>query len=373
MTVDEALRTGQTGLLEAALRRVCYESTLHSDTGQRAARTLRDFQHDLRYATRPSALSGSFYESEAGQLASSVDQHLNLPSSAAHIAPPKIIIAPHAGHVYSGRTAGKVYALLAAHAAQIHRVVIFGPAHRVHFRGIACPGAGSFTTPLGSTALDTLGLDAIADLPFISTRPDAHAQEHCLEVHLPFIQRALPNASLLPLLVGDVSPEAVAQVMQRLWGDAETVFVISTDLSHFHSYDQSNAIDSASCAKILALDASLNHEQACGATPVNGALLQARQRGLHITQIERLNSGDTAGNSTEGRQRVVGYASFALYEPPSPSEDAIHSIAISADSIRPEGQFLIKSTALTDGQGQQLVQLARQFAARLKNSALLNR
>lgn len=361
MTVDEALRTGQMGLLEAALRRVCYESTLPSETGQRAKQLLVNFQHDLRIAARPSALSGSFYEADAARLAASVDGHLKETTIASSSALPKIIIAPHAGHIYSGQTAGKAYALLASHASQIRRVVMFGPAHRVYFQGIALPGAGSFSTPLGAMPLDTLGLDAIANLPFVSTRSDAHAQEHCLEVHVPFLQRALPQASFVPLLVGDVPREAVAQVMQRLWGDADTVFVISTDLSHFHTYDQANTIDRESCGKILALDASLHHEQACGATPVNGALLLAKQRGLRITQIERLNSGDTAGNNPQGRERVVGYASFALYET---SENAIDSIAISAHSMPANGQFSSKNAAsvaaLDAAQGAKLIQIARQ-------------
>ncbi len=358
MTVDEALRSGQLGLLEAALRRVSFESTHPTAAGQQALQTLHHFKQNLLQAVRESALIATFFVANAQALAQSVDGYLQAPTAPAS-APPKIIIAPHAGHIYSGATAGKAYALLAAHAAQIRRVVMFGPAHRVYFQGIALPGAGSFATPLGAMPLDTLGFDAIADLPFISTRPDAHAQEHSLEVHVPFLQRALPQATLVPLLVGDAPPSAVAQVMQRLWADAGTVFVISTDLSHFHRYDEANAIDSATCEKILALDARLNHDQACGATPVNGALLLAQQRGLRITQLERLNSGDTAGNSPEGRQRVVGYASFALHETSHAPSDTPNSIARHAYSITANGQFRLKNSPFTDIQGQQLVQLAR--------------
>ncbi len=363
MTVDEALRSGHIGLLEAALRRVSFESTQASYAGLQALQTLHNFKQNLLQARRESALSATFFAADAQQLAASVDSFLQATPAPSHSALPKIIIVPHAGHVYSGQTAGKAYALLAPHAAQIRRVVLLGPAHRVYFQGIALPGSGSFTTPLGAMPLDTLGLDAIADLPFISTRPDAHAQEHSLEVHVPFLQRALPQASLVPLLVGDAPRDAVVQVMQRLWGDSETVFVISTDLSHFHTYDQSNAIDAATCAKILALDATLSHEQACGATPVNGALLLAQERGLRISQIERLNSGDTAGNSPEGHERVVGYASFALYASASSATDAdtvtTHLIANYVDNIRANDSFGSKDFALSATQGQQLVQLAR--------------
>jgi MEMO1 family protein len=358
MTVDEALKSGQIGLLEAALRRVSFESTLPSAAGQQAAQILQNFKNNLLTAGRPSALSATFFEADAQQLASNVDAYLQAAPASSQL--PKIIIAPHAGHIYSGQTAGKAYALLAAHAAQIRTVVMLGPAHRVYFQGIALPGAGSFETPLGRMPLDTLGLDAIADLPFISTRPDAHAQEHCLEVHVPFLQRAVPRASLVPLLVGDAPREAVAQVMQRLWGDAETVFVISTDLSHFHTYDQANAIDTATCEKILALDASLHHEQACGATPVNGALLLAQQRGLRIAHIERVNSGDTAGNSPEGRARVVGYASFALYESAGDSNTTPISVANSLYSASAIRHFSSQDPFQNASPGHFLVQLARQ-------------
>jgi MEMO1 family protein len=363
MTVDEALQQGQIALLEGALRRVCFEATQGGAAGQQARLTLQNFKQNLLSAGRKSALSATFFEADALQLADQVDAYLQAAPASTDLS--KIIIAPHAGHIYSGQTAGKAYALLAAHAAKIRRIVMFGPAHRVYFQGIALPGAGSFETPLGAMPLDTLGLAAIADLPFLCTRSDAHAQEHCLEVHVPFLQRALPQATLVPLLVGDAPPDAVAQVMRRLWGSEETVFIISTDLSHFHTYDAAKQIDAVTCAKILALDASLNHEQACGATPVNGALQLARSRGLTITQLERVNSGDTAGNTPEGRARVVGYASFALHET-SANLETINSIAIHADSMPGNGQFGFKnepSNNLSEHQGQQLIRLARSSLA----------
>lgn len=368
MTVDEALRSGQLGLLEAALSRVCFEATAPGAAGQNALSTLRLFQQNLLSASRKSALSALFFEANPDQLARSIDHYCHFPAGSA-MPLPKIIIAPHAGHIYSGATAGKAYALLAAHASQIRRIVLLGPAHRVYFKGIALAGAGSFETPLGQMPLDLLGCAAIADLPFVSTRPDAHAQEHSLEVHVPFLQRALPHVGFVPLLVGDSSAQEVEHIMQRLWADSSTVFVISTDLSHFHPYDEAQAIDEASCAKILALDPHLHPDEACGATPVNGALVVARERAMRITQLERLNSGDTAGNTPEGRQRVVGYASFALHETASTSSIAIDSRASYADSVWANGRFGIHHTVsqpsaapntLDAAQGQRLVALARQ-------------
>ena len=262
---------------------------------------------------------------------------------------PKALIAPHAGHVYSGRTAGRAYALVRPFgqlgSGRIRRVVLMGPAHRVYVKGIALPGAYAYPTPLGQVPVATLGALALADLPFVATRPDVHGPEHSLELHVPFLQRALGRFELLPLVVGDATPAQVSQVIERLWGGDDVLWVISTDLSHFHSYDQANAIDAASCAQVLALDGRLDHEQACGATPVNGLLAVARQKGLRIEQIERCNSGDTGANTPQGRERVVGYASFALYQ--------------DAEAADMAGREALAQQGVDALQGARLVALAR--------------
>ena len=288
-------------------------------------------------------------QADPALLAREVDQYLQ--PTAPPDAParcPKVLIAPHAGHVYSGRTAGRAYVLVRPFgqlgAGRIRRVVLLGPAHRVYVKGIALPGVDAYATPLGRVPIATLGALALADLPFVTTRPDVHGPEHSLEVHLPFLQRALGQFELLPLVVGDANPAQVTQVIERLWGGEDVLIVISTDLSHFHGYDEANAIDAASCAQVLALDGRLDHDQACGATPVNGLLALARQKGLRIEQVERCNSGDTGANTSQGRERVVGYASFALYE------DA------QADAADQSGA---QTGGLDDEQGARLVRVAR--------------
>ena len=288
-------------------------------------------------------------QADPALLAREVDQYLQ--PTAPPDAParcPKVLIAPHAGHVYSGRTAGRAYVLVRPFGqlgtGRIRRVVLLGPAHRVYVKGIALPGVDAYATPLGRVPIATLGALALADLPFVTTRPDVHGPEHSLEVHLPFLQRALGQFELLPLVVGDANPAQVTQVIERLWGGEDVLIVISTDLSHFHGYDEANAIDAASCAQVLALDGRLDHEQACGATPVNGLLALARQKGLRIEQVERCNSGDTGANTSQGHERVVGYASFALYE------DA------QADAADQSGA---QTGGLDDEQGARLVRVAR--------------
>ncbi|CAN5576211.1 AmmeMemoRadiSam system protein B [soil metagenome] len=297
------------GRVERARRRGEYLATL----APQAQAMCREFEASLAGAQRPPAIAATFYPADAGQLRRDVEGLLHAASSGmprSLLQQPKVLIAPHAGHVYSGAAAAKAYARIQPFAQAIKRVVLLGPAHRVYFKGVALPGSGSYVSPLGAVTVDTLAADAISDLSFVVTRADVHAPEHSLEVHLPFLQSALASFDLLPLVVGDAAPAQVAQVIERLWGGPETLIVISTDLSHFHGYEEANQIDTASCAQVMALDATLSHEQACGATPVNALLELALRKGLRIEQIERCNSGDTAGD----RDRVVGYASFALYE-----------------------------------------------------------
>jgi hypothetical protein len=223
---------------------------------------------------------------------------------------PKALIVPHAGYVYSGGVAASAYGELAGARGVVRRVVLLGPVHRVPVRGLALPAAEGFATPLGTVPIDRSAAKLASALPQVVTSAAAHAMEHSLEVQLPFLQRVLGEFSLVPFAVGDASAEEVAQVLERLWGGPETLIVVSTDLSHYHAYDEARRIDGATLDCIEHLSTDLNHEQACGATPLNGLLRVARTRGLKIRRLAACNSGDTAG----GRDRVVGYASFALDE-----------------------------------------------------------
>jgi hypothetical protein len=266
-------------------------------------------------ATRPPAVAGMFYPGDAASLQDELATCLAVPPAPTFDATTKgllkAVIVPHAGYIYSGGTAGHAYALLAPLAGRIRRVVLLGPCHRVSVRGLAAPTVKAFATPLGSIPLDRAALDALADLPQVVASDAAHAQEHSLEVQLPFLQTVLGEFELVPLAVGDASAGEVAEVLDRLWGGPETLIVISSDLSHFHSYREAQSIDNATVAHILALDQLTSFDQACGALPINGLLAVARRRGLRIERVAQCNSGDTAGD----KGRVVGYASFALYEP----------------------------------------------------------
>jgi hypothetical protein len=255
---------------------------------------------------RPAAVAGMFYPGEAHVLVRDVRAML----AAAHPCEinPKALIAPHAGYVYSGAIAGSAYAALKNVAAKIRRVVLLGPTHRVAVRGLALPGADAFASPLGIVQVDLAAAQAIVHLPQVTVSAPAHAQEHSLEVQLPFLQTVLPDFKLLPLAVGMATPEEVAEVLEVLWGGDETLIVVSSDLSHYLPYDTARKVDAASTQSILALEHTLSHEQACGATPINGLMLAARRHHLTPHMLDLRNSGDTAGP----RDGVVGYASFAF-------------------------------------------------------------
>ncbi len=271
-----------------------------------------------RPAIRPPAVAGMFYPASAHELRRQVDDLLAAaPRSAA--AAPKALIAPHAGYVYSGPIAASAYARIAPHAGRIRRVVLLGPAHRVPVRGLATPGVDRFATPLGEVEVDREALAALRPLPQVTESPLAHAAEHALEVHLPFLQRLLPDFRLVPLAVGHATAEEVEQALDRLWGGDETLIVVSSDLSHYLPYDTARAVDRATLDQVLRLDESLDHEQACGATPIGGLLRAARRRGLRAELLDLRNSGDTAGD----RRRVVGYAAVAFTPAATSDDDAV--------------------------------------------------
>jgi AmmeMemoRadiSam system protein B len=259
---------------------------------------------------RPAAVAGMFYPGAPPALKASVRALLDaaLRPVADDAAWPKALIVPHAGYVYSGPIAASAYARLNPGRSLIHRVVLLGPVHRVPIRGLALPGADSFVTPLGAVAVDAEAVARLRSLPQVGESEAAHSLEHSLEVQLPFLQTILEAFTLVPLAVGDASPSEVAEVIERVWGGPETLIVISSDLSHYHPYERATEIDRSTVDEILALADTLDHQQACGATPINGFALCARRHDLKPELIDLRNSGDTAGD----KSRVVGYAAFAF-------------------------------------------------------------
>lgn len=257
-------------------------------------------------STRPAAVAGMFYPDDPAELKQMIQQFLSSSDTSSVI--PKVLVLPHAGYIYSGLAAAQGYHLLEPLKSKIKRVVLLGPCHRVPVRGIAVPGHSAFATPLGTINLDLEAVERVAVLPFVNYSDEAHALEHSLEVHLPFLQEVLDDFVLVPMVVGETRPEQVAQVLQRLWGGGETLIVISSDLSHFLPYEVACEVDANTADKILKLDDSLEGDEACGCRPLNGLLHLAKQQGMHCQLLALCNSGDTAGD----KRQVVGYGAFAL-------------------------------------------------------------
>lgn len=256
---------------------------------------------------RQPAVAGHFYPASAGELEAMVSDYLSRAKPVRP--PPKAVIAPHAGYVFSGPVAASAYAGWRELGESVRRIVLLGPAHRVYLRGMAVPASRTFMTPLGGIPVDEEAIAAISSMPGVITDDLPHAGEHSLEVQLPFLQILFPAFSLVPIVVGDASADTVAAVLEKLWNGEETRIVISTDLSHYHDYSTAREIDTATSAAIAALEIdSIGPEQACGCMPLRGMMRFARDHGLQIRELDRRNSGDTAGP----RDHVVGYGAYAI-------------------------------------------------------------
>lgn len=264
------------------------------------------------FGVRPPAVAGTFYPETSQPLRTLVTAFLQQAArsrKASAQTPPKALIVPHAGYRYSGQVAARGYARWLAAAETIQRVVLLGPAHHHQFRGIAAATATQFETPLGSIPVDVAAVDRALRLPCVEIVDAAHAQEHSIEVQLPFLQVVLSQFEIVPLVVGRTSPSDVAEVVDALWNGPETVFVVSSDLSHFHNATEAEEID-AETARLITTGhwSALSTERACGALAIQGLLPNVTARGGEIETLALTHSGAVGGPL----DRVVGYGAFAI-------------------------------------------------------------
>lgn len=261
---------------------------------------------------RQPAVAGQFYPSDPQRLRTTVEKFLRQAqgNGDAPFAMPRAIIAPHAGYPYSGPVAATVYAQIAAGRQTVHRVILLGPAHRVPVSGLAASSASAFATPLGDVSLDRDAVERLLELPQIRLFDEAHAPEHGLEVHLPFLQLTLDDFHLIPLVVGQATAEEVAAVLEPFAGQEDALLVVSSDLSHYLDYESARRRDRQTSETIEALQ-PLGAGQACGRHAINGLLQVARERGWQARTLDLRNSGDTAGP----RDQVVGYGAYR-FDPP---------------------------------------------------------
>ena len=254
---------------------------------------------------RNPAVAGQFYERSPDRLRIQLNQWLKAPP--AFESPLRAVIVPHAGYIYSGETAAKAYAHVKMQAEHFKKVILIGPSHHFYFDGCAIPQADIYHSPLGDIPIYKDAVNQLAGEKSVFVTDQPHAPEHCLEVQLPFLQSSLDEFQLLPILTSNITPKEVARLVDPLW-DETTLLVISSDLSHFHTYSEAVEIDQDSCLKIEDFEPDLQPEQACGCTGINALLILAKQHDYQLERLQLVNSGDTSGN----KERVVGYVSYII-------------------------------------------------------------
>jgi AmmeMemoRadiSam system protein B len=255
-----------------------------------------------------SSVAGIFYPNDPKALRQIIDKLLAETSADnKELKLPKAIIAPHAGFSCSGATAAAVYACLAKYKKEIKRVVLFGPAHRYPFYGLAVTETDYFATPLGDIPIDKDAVIKALDLSQVKIVNEAYHGENSLEVQLPFLQVVLDEFKIVPVLIGEANNEQIVEVLESLWYGKETLIIISTDLSHYLDYESAQRIDDITINAILSLSPQkIEYEQACGRKAINALLTVAARKELQSQLIAACNSGDTVGD----RSSVVGYAGF---------------------------------------------------------------
>ena len=261
---------------------------------------------------RQPAVAGLFYPADKQILEHDVQQYLDEANYGRDIIANEIkaIVVPHAGYVYSGPIAASAYKQIIPIKDKINRVVLLGPSHRVAFNGLAVPESDTFNTPLGNIQVDQEGIKHLAELPQVIVSDRAHSEEHSLEVQLPFLQEILDDFSLIPIVVGDADRYEVAEVIQKFWSDEHTLIVISTDLSHYHEYNDAKRIDRLTSEAIANLKPDLiDYDDACGRNGLKGMLTVAAEKNLSVDILDLRNSGDTAGD----KSRVVGYGAYVIH------------------------------------------------------------
>jgi AmmeMemoRadiSam system protein B len=295
-------------------------------------------------STRPAAVAGSWYPASPGALTRDIDGYVAaVPAGAIPRGRLDAVIAPHAGLMFSGPVAAYAYKTAAAHGPY-DAVILAGPSHFVAFDGVALYPAGGFDSPLGPAPIDEeLGEALLAASPLIHVLPSAHTREHSLEMQLPFIRRLLPDAAIVPLLMGYQTRETIqglAEALAKVGGRGRTLLVASTDLSHYFDAATARGLDRrvedcvAACdpERLLHIfeeypEAERGRFVACGGGPAIAVMLAARARGArHGRALKYMHSGQISGDNSG----VVGYLAGALgtfSEPASadePRERTVH-------------------------------------------------
>ncbi|HNW84337.1 MAG: AmmeMemoRadiSam system protein B [Candidatus Cryosericum sp.] len=258
---------------------------------------------------RHAVVAGQFYPADSRELREVVHQYLE-PCVTGRPASGGVrgLVVPHAGYIYSGPVAGAGYACLGCSDSPGNpTVVILAPSHHVWFRGAALPEADTFRTPLGDVGISPAA-SVLAASPPVFVSSQAHALEHAVEVQLPFLQVCFSSFTILPLVLGDVDTDELADAILAL-GLQNMLVVASSDLSHYEPYDDAVVHDHTTIQHILdGRGDLLEGDDACGFLAIRTLLALAQRSGWKPELVDYRNSGDTAGD----KSAVVGYASIAF-------------------------------------------------------------
>ena len=269
-------------------------------------------------ALRKSVIAGSWYPGNSFVLKKDIEGFFNSVPDSESEGEVVAIITPHAGYVYSGQIAAYAYKCLCGN--NYDAVIVVGPSHRAAFHGVSIFSSGGYETPLGIVPVaEELAKQIKRNSKLVSDIPAAHLQEHSIEIQLPFLQYALGNFSFVPLVMGDQDASTCQELAQAIYDSMQgmkVLIVASSDLSHFHSYNEATKLDSVVLRHLKKSDAaglldSLRSDtaEACGGGPMAVAMLVARKIGAnHARVLKYANSGDVTGDKSS----VVGYAS-AIY------------------------------------------------------------
>jgi len=279
---------------------------------------------------REAAVAGLFYPKDETALGKMIDAFLAKVNESP-IENLRGLICPHAGYEFSGQTAAFSYKLLAGQ--DVKTVMVLAPSHYALFEGAFLPRVDAYRTPLGVVPLSPKADELAKVKPFTSApqcqvkRPGWWPQspktapadgqdlpdtwEHAGEVQVPFLQRVLKDFTLVPVVYGNVDPAEVAKAIEPVLDD-KTIIVASSDLSHYHPYDEARKLDERCLTAICTLDIEkMKDQEACGKGPILTLMHLAKSKGWRVRFLDYRNSGDTAGD----KGRVVGYGAIAFYEP----------------------------------------------------------
>ena len=268
----------------------------------------------MKNALRKAAVAGQFYPATCSEISNQIAdfnaefEKININKDILALQP-KAIIVPHAGYIYSGFTANMAYRFLAK--AKAKRIVVIGPSHHYYFKGLSASHFESYETPCGNLEIDSPYLFALAKQFNIGFEPEAHQKEHSTEVQMPFIQHYFPHTKVIELIYGDITVKTLEQIIYALLNNPDNLVVLSTDLSHFHTFDTAKTLDYTCLKAVEDLDLEVFKQgcEACGALGVQAVILAAKRLKLSSKLLDYRTSADASGDKSS----VVGYMSAMFY------------------------------------------------------------